>query len=119
MNRPDYDHMENLIVQAMVNICRDDNANREVDITKMIHFTGDMHLQAIMTLVGAVLISTKLTDDSKKIEEMLKCAKGLIEAQDANFSMQLRSSVLKFVTEHKTFNPFAPFKLQTKPLDSQ
>jgi len=116
MIQTDYGHLENLIVQAMVNICRDDNKDREIEMTKMIQFMGKMHVTAIMTFVGAVLISATMTDDQDKIDAMMKAVRDLVQAQDAEFSMQIRSKVLAFVAEHGTPDPFTHQSTQS---DSQ
>lgn len=102
----DYDHMKNIIMGAIVNITRNENTNRELEMSQMIEFLGVMHITSIMTVVGAVLISTTMTEDEERIEQMLGAVRDLVQAQDANFTMQLRSKVATFVSEQKTRDPF-------------
>ena len=116
MNRPDYIHMENLIIGAITNICRNDNVNREKEMSDIIKFMSKMHVTAVMTLVGAVLITAKMmNDDQEGVEQRLQAVRSLIQAQDAEFSMQLRSKVATFVQEHETPNPFS----EATPSNSQ
>ncbi len=108
MNRPDFIHMQNLIIGSITSICRNDNVNREVEMTKMIQFLTDMHSTAVTTLAGAVLISAKMSDDQEKIDQMLTAVKNLVEATDADFSMQLRAKVMNLVATEDLPNPFSP-----------
>lgn len=112
MNRPDYIHLENLIIAAITNVCRDDNVNREVEMTKMISFLTGMHTTAVVTLAGAVLMSAKMEQekpepDQGKIGQMLEAVSKLVEATDNDFSMQLRAKLMGLVSEHDLPNPFA------------
>jgi len=119
MNRPDYVHMENLIIGAITGICRNDNVNRQQEMTGMIDFLGKMHSTAVMTLSGAVLMSAKIErdkddPDQERVDQMLTAVKTLVEAVDADFSMQLRTRILALVEAHDLPDP-----LTAKPSDSQ
>ena len=110
MNKPDYVHMENLIIGAITGICRNDNVNRQAEMTGMIDFLGKMHSTAVMTLSGAVLMSAKMEldkdkPDQKRVDQMLHAVKTLVEAVDADFSMQLRERILALVRDHDLPDP--------------
>jgi hypothetical protein len=111
MNQPDYVHLENLIIGAITDICRNKNVNREKEMTMMIDFLSEMHIVAIMTLSGAVLMSGKMELDSdepdqERVDQMLAAVKALVEAVDANFSVQIRERILALVLKEKLPNPF-------------
>ena len=111
MNQPDYVHFENLIIGAITSICRNKNVNREKEMTLMIDFLSEMHIVAIMTLSGAVLMSAKMELDSDepdqdRVDQMLAAIRALVQAVDADFSVQIRKRIMGFVTEHKVPNPF-------------
>ena len=111
MNRPDYVHMENLIIGAITGICRNDNVNRQAEMTTMIDFLGTMHSTAVMTLSGAVLMTAKMEldkdePDQERVDQMLHAVKTLVEAVDADFSMQFRERILALVRDHDLPSPF-------------
>ncbi len=109
MNRPDYIHMQNIIIGAITAICRDDNANREVEMSEMIRFMTEMHATAVMTLAAAVLVSAKQRlerEPDYDVAPMMEAVRNLIEATDADFSVKIRAKIMNIVTSQETPNPF-------------
>ena len=111
MNQPDYVHLENLIIGAITGICRNDNVCREQEMTSMINFLSKMHSTAVMTLSGAVLMSAKMERDKddtneERFDQMLAAVKQLVEAVDADFSIQIRKRIQALVDQHDLPDPF-------------
>ena len=108
---PDYEHMENTILFQMTKLARNDDVNREEEFGKFITFLNRMHCTAVTSLAGAVLISTQMIEDKKKIPEMLAAVRKLVQATDADFSMALRSMILNMAVSQGLPDPFkAPEK---------
>ena len=86
---------------------KEDNPDRQVEMTNMIEMLCEAHATSVIALAGAVLLTAKAKDEADR-EPLLAAVRELIESSDADFTMRIRAKLGMFVEDLKTPDPFSP-----------
>lgn len=107
----DIDGMYRHLRGELLKITKD--PDRDVAMSNMIEMLTQIHVDSVTMLAGAVLITAKVAQDQgRDISPMLDVVRELIETQDSDFSMRLRSQIMTFIEDQQTPDPFSSQETQ-------